>query len=130
MVQFVRIGFQVSERHACHVIPVHRSSDRYRSGERDQTALRRRIWDLAAGRVRYGSRRLQVLLQREGWRVHHKRVSRLYRLEGLSLRFQSRRKRPSHLRVVMPGGHAPDEHWSVDFIADSPADGRRFRAFT
>jgi putative transposase len=80
--------------------------------------------------VRYGYRRLQVLLQREGWRINHKRVYRLYQLEGLSLRLKNRRKRPSHLRVIMPKAHAPDEHWSLDFITDSLADGRRFRAFT
>jgi putative transposase len=127
---FVRVGFQVSERRACQVIPVHRSSDRYRSRARDQTALRMRLRDLAAARVRYGYRRLQVLLQREGWQVNHKRVYRLYRLEGLSLRLKSRRKRPSHLRVVRPMAQAPDEHWSLDFISDSLADGRRFRALT
>jgi putative transposase len=126
----VRVGFRVSERRACHVIPGQRSSDRYRSIARDQTALRKRIRDLAAVRVRYGYRRLHVWLQREGWQVHHKRVYRLYQLEGLSLRLKSRRKRPSHLRVIMPRAHAPDEHWGLDFITDSLADGRRFRAFT
>ena len=65
--------------------------------------------DLAATRVRYGYRRLHILLQREGWRVNHKRVYRLYRLEGLSLRCKSRKKRPSHLRVAMPMAQAPHE---------------------
>jgi putative transposase len=129
-VRFVRVGFQVSERRACHVIPVHRSTQRYRSIARDQTALRMRLRDLAGARVRYGYRRLQVLLQREGWQANHKRIYRLYRLEGLSLRLKSRRKRPSHLRVARPMAHAPGEHWSLDFITDSLADGRRFRAFT
>jgi putative transposase len=70
------------------------------------------------------------VLQREGWQVNHKQVYRLYQLEELSLRLKSRRKRPSRLRMIMPRAHAPDEHWSLDFIADSLADGRRFRAFT
>jgi putative transposase len=129
-VRFVRVGFQVSERRACQVIPVHRSTQRYRSIARDQTALRMRLRDLAGARVRDGYRRLQVLLQREGWQVNHKRIYRLYRLEGLSLRLKSRRKRPSHLRVASPVAQAPDEHWSLDFITDSLADGRRFRALT
>jgi putative transposase len=124
------MGFQVSERRACHVIPVHRSAHRYRSVAQDHTPLRMRLRDLAAARVRRGYRRLHILLQREGWPVNHKWVYRLYRLEGLSLRLKSRRKRPSHLRVVMPVAQAPNEHWSLDFIADSLADGRRFRAFT
>ena len=128
--QCVRVGFQVSERRACHIIPVHRSTHRYRSVAHDQTSLRMRLRDLAAARVRYGYRRLHVLLRREGWQVNHKRVYRLYRLEGLSLRLKPRRKRPSHLRVVTPTAQAPNEHWSLDFIADSLADGRRFRALT
>jgi putative transposase len=129
-VQFVRVAFQVSERRACHVIPVHRSTYRYRSVAHAHTPRRMRLRDLAAARVRDGYRRLHVLLRREGWQVNHKRVYRLYRLEGLSLRLKRRRKRPSHLQVVTPTAHAPNEHWSLDFIADSVADGRRFRAFT
>jgi putative transposase len=129
-VQFVRVGFQVSERRACHVIPVHRSTHRYRSVAQDQTPLRMRLREWAAARVRYGYRRLHVLLRREGWQVNHKRVSRLYRLEGLSLRLKQRRKRPSHLRVMTPAAQAPNEHWSLDFIADSLSNGRRFRALT
>jgi putative transposase len=112
------------------VISVHRSRDRYRRVAREQTALRMRIRDLAAARVRDGYRRLQVLLPREGWQVHHTRVYRRYQLEGLSLRMKSRRKRPSHLRVITPRAHAPDAHWRLDCIIDSLADGRRFRAFT
>jgi putative transposase len=74
LVPCVRVGFQVSERRACPVIPVHRASNCYRSIARDQTALRRRIRALAAVRVRDGARRRQVLRQRAGWQVHHQRV--------------------------------------------------------
>jgi putative transposase len=77
-----------------------------------------RLRDWAAARVRYGDRRLHVLLRREGWQVNHTRVYRRYRLEGLSLRLKQRRKRPSHLRVMTPTAQAPNEHWSLDFIAD------------
>ena len=82
----MRTGFKVSERRACQVVGLDRSSNRYCSKARDQTALRIRIRDLAAARVRYGYRRVHVLLAREGWKVNHKRVFRLYRLEGLWLR--------------------------------------------
>jgi putative transposase len=109
---------------------MHRSTHRYRGVVHDQTPLRMRLRDLAAARVRDGYRRLHILLQREGWRVNHKRVYRWYRLEGLSLHLKSRRKRPSHLRVVMPVAQAPAEHWSLDRSSDSLADGRRFRALT
>lgn len=89
-----------------------------------------RIRDLAAARVRYGYRRVHVLLQREGWRVNHKRVYRLYRLEGLSLRLKTRKKRVSAVRVVQPAPTAPNQHWSMDFMSDSLYDGRRFRILT
>jgi putative transposase len=89
-----------------------------------------RIRDLAAVRVRYGYRRLHVLLQREGWLVNHKRVYRLYREEGLSLRLKTRKKRISTLRVPQPAPTAPNQRWSMDFMSDSLYDGRRFRILT
>jgi putative transposase len=89
-----------------------------------------RLRDRAAARVRYGYRRLHVLLQREGWRVNHKRVYRLYRLEGLGLRLKRTRKRVSAVRVVPPRAQKPNERWSMDFMTDSLYDGRRFRLLT
>jgi putative transposase len=89
-----------------------------------------RLRDLAAARVRYGYRRLHVLLRREGWRVNHKRVYRLYRLEGLGLRRKLRRKRVSPVRVVLPAATQPNERWSMDFMTDQLQDGRRFRVLT
>jgi putative transposase len=80
--------------------------------------------------VRYGYRRLHVLLQREGWRVNHKRVYRLYREEGLGIRVKRRRKRTSVPRLAPPPPTRPRERWSMDFLADSLADGRRFRVLT
>ena len=82
--QFFRVGFRVSERRACRLAGMARSSYRYRSQAADQTALRVRLRDLAAARVRYGYRRLHVLLRREGWPVNHKRTYRLYAEEGLA----------------------------------------------
>jgi putative transposase len=130
LVTFLRVGFQVSERRACRVLPIARSSQRYRSQARDQSALRIRLRDLARSRVRYGYRRLQVLLQREGWRINHKRVYRLYRLEGLSLRLPGRKKRVSGLRGPKPVATRPNECWSLDFLADRLSNGRRFRVLT
>ena len=84
LVTFLRVGFRISERRACRVLPLGRSTQRYQRRERNQDALRLRLRDLAASRVRYGYRRLHVLLQREGWRVNHKRVYRLYQEEDLT----------------------------------------------
>jgi len=112
------------------VIGIRRSSYRYVSIAKDQSALKMRLRDLAAARVRYGYRRLHVLLSREGWHVNHKRVYRLYRQEGLSLRLKTRRKRISGVRVALPPATAPNERWSMDFMSDSLHDGRRFRVLT
>jgi putative transposase len=100
----------VSERRECRRIPVHRSTHRYGSVARDQTALRMRRRDPAAARVRNGYRWLHILLRREGWPVNHQRGYRLDRLGGLSRRLKHRTKRPSYLRVVPPIARAPDEH--------------------
>jgi putative transposase len=130
VVQFFRVGFLVSDRRACQVADVARSSHRYRSEARDQTPLRQRLRELAAVRVRYGYRRLHVLLRREGWPVNHKRVYRLYREEGLSIRTKHRKKRVSLPRIPLPPAAEPNERWSIDFLTDSLVDGRRFRAMT
>lgn len=127
---FVRVGFEVSERRACRVIGCHRRTYRYRSRATDQTALRMRLRELAGVRVRYGYRRLHTLLRREGWPINHKRVYRLYRLEGLSVRYKIRKKRVSALRPLLPPAQAPNEQWSMDFMSDSLASGRRFRVLT
>ncbi len=81
-------------------------------------------------RVRYGYRRLHILLRREGWRVNAKRVYRLYREEGLSLRLRRPKKRVSVPRVTPPPATQPNERWSIDFLKDSLADGQAFRVFT
>ncbi len=128
--QQLQVGFQVSERRACRVLNMPRATLRYRSQAQDQTALRMRLRDLAAVRVRYGYRRLHVLLQREGWRVNHKRVYRLYRSEGLALRRRWRRRRPSSVRVMPLQAQRPNERWSMDFVSDTLANGQRFRALT
>lgn len=129
-VQFLQVGFQVSERRACQVIGYRRSSYRYRSRRQEQGPLRRRIREIAAVRVRYGYRRIHTLLRREGWRINRKRVYRLYRLEGLSLRLKSRKKRVSTPRAALTPPQAPNEQWSMDFMSDRLYDGRRFRVLT
>jgi putative transposase len=130
VVRYFRTGFRISERRACHLVGVARSSYRYRSQAADQTALRIRLRDLAATRVRYGYRRLHILLRREGWRINHKRVYRLYREEGLGIRVKRRKKLASVPRVLPPPAQRPQERWSLDFLADGLADGRRFRVLT
>lgn len=88
--------------------------------------------DLARSRIGYGYRRLQVLLLREGWRVNHKLVYLLYREEGLCLRAKKckKRKMASVARIEPVAATRPLERWSMDFLSDRLADGRRYRVLT
>ena len=89
-----------------------------------------RIRELAGSRVRYGYRRIAVLLQRQGWKVNTKRVYRLYREEGLQVRTSKRGKRAAHARVPLAQAARPNQRWSMDFVSDRLADGRWFRILT
>jgi len=108
-----------------------RSVHRYQSIRDDQAALRQRMKELAGVRVRYGYRRLHVLLRREGWAVNHKRIQRLYGEEGLNLRLRRpRRHVMAARRIERTGPTAANEVWAMDFVSDALFDGRRFRALT
>ena len=104
----------------------------YRPAQRDpQDALRRRIREIALVRPRFGAQRIHVMLRREGWAVNHKRVRRLYRLEGLQVRMRVRRRKHMALhRGPAPAAVGPQERWSMDFAHDQLADGRSFRVLT
>ena len=90
--------------------------------------LREKIRELAIQRRRFGCPRIHLLLRREGLVINHKRTERLYRKEGLSLRKRKRKKTAAINRVILPAPERPNERWSMDFITDSIATGRRFRA--
>lgn len=123
--------YGVSHRRACQAMNFPRSTHNYRARRDPQDALRLRLRDLAASRVRYGYRRLHVLLRREGWEVNLKRVYRLYRQEQLALRRRRPRRRVScRHRTDRPPVEAADQAWSMDFLSDALADGRKFRALT
>jgi putative transposase len=107
-----------------------RNSALYKSKRDPQVALRLRLRELAAARVRFGYRRLTVLLKREGWVVNTKRVYRLYRLEGLSVRSRIRKKAARRRPVALALATAPNQRWSMDFVADRLVSGRSFRMLT
>jgi putative transposase len=119
----------VSERRACRIIRADRSTARYRSRRPDDAALRARLRALAAERRRFGYRRLHILLRREGYVVNRKRTQRLYREEGLTVRRRKGRKRALGARLARPLAMLPNQCWSLDFVHDQCADGRRFRIF-
>jgi len=117
-----------SIRKACDMAGLSRQVYRYEPRPDKDVAVRERLRELAQERRRFGSPRLHLMLRREGLVVNHKRTERLYREEGLALRRKRRRKGSSGVRVEPPAAQRPNEKWAMDFIHDSTADGRRFRA--
>lgn len=89
-----------------------------------------RLRDLAAARPRYGYLFLYKLLRREGWFVNRKKVLRIYREEGLIVRTRKRHKHVARLRVPMRLPDGPGERWSIDFVSDALAGGRKIRVLT
>jgi putative transposase len=127
----IRQQYELSEKRACGLIGITRWGNRYQGRRDAQAELRMRLRELAGSRVRYGYRRLTVLLRREGWAVNAKRVYRLYREEGLQVRTAKKRvKRAAHARVPLPEAVRPNQRWSMDFVSDRLADGRWFRILT
>jgi putative transposase len=126
-VAHLRSAFDMSERRACRTINCERMTMRYRSRRPDDTELRQRLRALAHERRRFGYRRLHVLLRREGFKVNHKRLFRLYREERLTVRRRGGRKRALGTRAPMLVPQLPNERWSLDFVADQFIDGRRMR---
>jgi putative transposase len=118
---------EVSQRRACSVIGIDRSSMRYRCRRPDDRVLRERLRSLASERRRFGYRRLHILLRREGAQVNHKKLRRLYRDEKLQVRRRGGRKRALGSRAPIALPQAVNQRWSLDFAADALVDGRRFR---
>ena len=109
---------------------MHRATLRYQHHRDPQEALRVRLRELAGSRVRYGYRRLTVMLRREGWEVNAKRIYRLYTEEGLIVRTQKRRERAQRQRVASGQASGANQKWSMDFVAQRLADGRWIRVLT
>lgn len=126
-VAYLRAGHAVSQRRACLVVGADRASMRYRPLRGDDAAVRARLRALSGERRRFGYRRLHVLLDREGIRMNHKKLRRLYALERLQVRRRGGRKRAIGTRAPMTLPQAPNQRWSLDFVSDTLTDGRRLR---
>jgi len=124
-------AYRISARRACRVVVLQRSSWCYKAHSRDDMVLRQRLRELAHVRIRYGCQRLFTLLRREGWPDNHKRVHRLYCLEGLHLRSKRpKRSRAAAHRLQRVELQRPHQSWRMDFVADQLFDGRKIRALT
>ena len=126
-VAHLRTTLGMSERRACSVIGADRTSVRYRSRRPPDTELRGRLRELANARRRFGYRRLFVLLRREGEASGINRIYRLYREEGLAVRRRRSRRRAVGTRAPILVEARANARWSVDFVHDQLACGRRFR---
>jgi len=117
----------VSQRRACQLVGIHRSVARHQPCQGDEAALRGRLRELAAGFPRYGYKLLHELLKREGLVVNAKKTYRLYREEHLQVRRKRRKRLPARDRVPLPRLDGPNQRWSMDFMSDQLATGRRVR---
>jgi putative transposase len=117
----------LSERRACSIVNADRKMIRYRSCRRPDTELRTELRELANARRRFGYRRLFVLLRRRGETSGINRIYRLYREEGLTVRKRRARRRAVGVRAPILVEARPNARWSLDFVHDQFACGRRFR---
>src|SRR5208283_4427733 len=122
--------FALSTRRVSGLMMLNRATMNYQSRRDPQHALRTRMRELAASRVRFGYRRLTVLLRREGWAVNAKRIYRLYTEDGLAVRTKLRRKIARRQRVPLLRATRPQERLSMDFVSNRLLDGRWFRVLT
>lgn len=124
----MRGEYSASERRVCELMGVARTTFRYPI-RRDDSELRDRLLNLAREHPRYGYRRLHVLLRREEEVVNHKRVQRVYREMGLSVK-RTRRKHLARVFQPRPPLTRPNQEWSIDFASDVTACGRRLRVLS
>lgn len=116
----------LSERRACAVVGQRRSSQRYQNHKNDDE-LRECLIRLASERRRFGYRRLAIMAQREGVMCNIKRIHRVYREAGLAVRRRKGRKRAIGTRLPLPRPDTINQVWSLDFVSDALACGRKLR---
>ena len=131
VVDYVALCHGYSERKACALTRQHRSTQRKPMVRDPRTAVRQRMHEIVRTRIRYGYRRVHIMLRREGWDVGRNLVYRLYREEGLVLRTKRPRRRKMVVhREARIQPKRPNEAWSLDFIHDELSNGQKFRALT
>lgn len=121
--------FSYSERRACRLLNMDRSSYRYEPAPDRNVQLREELITMARQKPRYGYRRLHALLERRGWEVNHKRLYRLYRKENLAVRRLKRKRLTRPAAPIAMLSHRNQE-WAMDFVSDGLATGRAVRALT
>jgi len=131
LVDEVRSEWQVSIRRACEALEFDRSTYHYRSRRSGQAGIEQRIREICHVRVRYGYRRVHILLRREGWVVNQKKTRRIYRELGLQLRNKTPKRRvKAKLRDDRRPATRSNETWAMDFVHDQLATGHKLRVLT
>jgi putative transposase len=123
-------SFGLSERRALKLLDMSVSVLRYQPRGDDNVKLRERLKELAGQHRRHGYRMLHSRLKNDGWAINVKRTYRIYREEGLMVRKRRRKKLPVPERQPLLRPSRPDEVWSMDFLFDELASGRRVKALT
>ena len=118
---------RISERKACRLVNLNRSTYRYKKKRKEDIKLKETIRNLAYKWQSYGYRRLQVLLKKEGIKINHKKFYRLYK--ELNLQLRRKKKKTSYQRATNKIKQVvkPNQRWSMDFLSDSISTGRRIR---
>jgi putative transposase len=116
-----------SQRRACALAGINPRVYRRQPKRPKDKQLRQRLLELSSERRWFGYRRLHIRLKREGWEVNWKKLYRLYKGEGLTVRKRGGRKRAIGTRAPMAIPQGPNQRWSPDFVSDTYSDGRRFR---
>ena len=120
-----------SQRRACKALTFDTSTYHYKSRRTGQAALERRIKEICETRVRYGYRRVHVLLRREGWMINMKKTRRIYNELGLQLRNKHPKRRVKvKLREDRQEATGPNDVWAMDFVHDQLATGKKLRVLT
>lgn len=127
----MRESTTISERRACLLVGLSRTVLHYEStAQPENEQLQARLVELAGERRRFGYRRLHALVRREGVQVNHKRIFRLYSDAGLSVRRRKKRHGVAVERHALELPSSPNQVWSMDFVSDSLASGRRVKVLT
>jgi len=124
---YLRSELGLSQRHACALVKLHRSTSRYAKQRGEDKELRERLRVWAARHPRWGYRFLHWALTKEGWQVNLKKIYRLYGEEGLRIRRRRRKHVATAPRERLPAPTRANERWSMDFMSDELEDGRALR---
>lgn len=122
--------YLLSERRACKLVGVHRATVRYTTKKADESWLIEKIKTIAYEKRRFGYRRIYIMLKRENIVVNHKKVFRIYKKLGLKGLKRSGRKKALGTRGNFLKAKYKNHKWSLDFVHDALADGRKIRLLT